>query len=44
MGFKSDIEIAQEAVPQDIRDIAKKMGNKTVTTNLNKTIQICIEV
>ncbi|MGB5824113.1 MAG: formate--tetrahydrofolate ligase [Proteocatella sp.] len=26
MGFKSDIEIAQEAVPQDIRDIARKMG------------------
>lgn len=26
MGFKSDIEIAQEAIPQDIRDIAKKMG------------------
>lgn len=26
MGFKSDIEIAQEAVPQDIRNIAKKMG------------------
>lgn len=25
MGFKSDIEIAQEAVPQDIRDIARKM-------------------
>ncbi len=26
MGFKSDIEIAQEAVPQDIREIAKKIG------------------
>ncbi len=26
MGFKSDIEIAQEAVPQDIREIAKKLG------------------
>ncbi|MGL5749418.1 MAG: formate--tetrahydrofolate ligase, partial [Paraclostridium sp.] len=26
MGFKSDIEIAQEAQPQDIRDIAKKLG------------------
>ncbi len=26
MGFKSDIEIAQEAVPQDIREIAKKLN------------------
>ncbi|MEA4807003.1 formate--tetrahydrofolate ligase, partial [Acetobacterium wieringae] len=26
MGFKSDIEIAQEATPQDIREIAKKLG------------------
>lgn len=26
MSFKSDIEIAQEAVAQDIRDIAKKIG------------------
>ena len=26
MGFKSDIEIAQEATPQDIRVIAKKLG------------------
>ena len=26
MGFKSDIEIAQEAVPQDIREISKKIG------------------
>ena len=26
MGFKSDIEIAQEAVPCDIREIAKKLG------------------
>ncbi|GAA0710426.1 formate--tetrahydrofolate ligase [Paraclostridium ghonii] len=26
MGFKSDIEIAQEAKPQDIREIAKKLG------------------
>ncbi|HSQ89195.1 formate--tetrahydrofolate ligase [Romboutsia sp.] len=26
MGFKSDIEIAQEAQPQDIREIAKKLG------------------
>ena len=26
MGFKSDIEIAQEAVPQHIRDIAAKVG------------------
>lgn len=26
MGFKSDIEIAQEAKPVDIRDIAKKLG------------------
>ena len=26
MGFKSDIEIAQEAKPQDIRKIAKKLG------------------
>ncbi|MBU4540639.1 formate--tetrahydrofolate ligase [uncultured Acetobacterium sp.] len=26
MGFKSDIEIAQEAIPQDIREIAKKLG------------------
>ncbi|MBC2576239.1 formate--tetrahydrofolate ligase [Peptostreptococcus canis] len=26
MGFKSDIEIAQEARPQDIRDIAKKIN------------------
>lgn len=25
MGFKSDIEIAQEATPQDIREIAKKL-------------------
>ena len=25
-GFKSDIEIAQEAKPQDIREIAKKLG------------------
>ena len=25
MGFKSDIEIAQEAKPQDIREIAKKL-------------------
>ena len=25
MGFKSDIEIAQEAVVQDIREIAKKL-------------------
>ena len=28
MGFKSDIEIAQEAKPQDIREIAKKLGFK----------------
>ena len=26
MGFKSDIEIAQEAVASDIRKIAEKMG------------------
>ena len=26
MGFKSDIEIAQEATPQDIREIAKKLN------------------
>ena len=26
MGFKSDIEIAQEATAQDIREIAKKLG------------------
>lgn len=26
MGFKSDIEIAQEATPQDIREIAAKLG------------------
>jgi formate--tetrahydrofolate ligase len=26
MGLKSDIEIAQEATPQDIREIAKKLG------------------
>ncbi|WP_101772429.1 formate--tetrahydrofolate ligase [Peptostreptococcus faecalis] len=26
MGFKSDIEIAQEATPQDIREIAKKIN------------------
>lgn len=26
MGFKSDIEIAQEAKPQDIREIAKEIG------------------
>ncbi|MGL6106713.1 formate--tetrahydrofolate ligase [Romboutsia sp.] len=26
MGFKSDIEIAQEATPQDIREVAKKLG------------------
>ncbi|WP_042276955.1 formate--tetrahydrofolate ligase [[Clostridium] dakarense] len=26
MGFKSDIEIAQEAKPKDIREIAKKLG------------------
>ena len=26
MWFKSDIEIAQEAKPQDIREIAKKLG------------------
>ncbi|MCC0631826.1 MULTISPECIES: formate--tetrahydrofolate ligase [unclassified Clostridioides] len=26
MGFKSDIEIAQEAKPQDIREVAKKLG------------------
>ena len=26
MGFKSDIEIAQEAVVQDIREIAKKLN------------------
>ncbi|MEG1639281.1 MAG: formate--tetrahydrofolate ligase, partial [Erysipelotrichaceae bacterium] len=26
MGFKSDIEIAQEAKPQDIREIGKKLG------------------
>ena len=26
MGFKSDIEIAQEAIPQDIREIAAKLG------------------
>ena len=26
MGFKSDIEIAQEAKPQDIREISKKLG------------------
>ena len=25
MGFKSDIEIAQEAKPQDIREIAKEI-------------------
>ena len=28
MGFKSDIEIAQEAIPQDIREIAKKLNIK----------------
>ena len=28
MGFKSDIEIAQAAVPEDIRDIAAKLGLK----------------
>ena len=28
MGFKSDIEIAQEAKPQDIREVAKKLGLK----------------
>ena len=27
MSFKSDIEIAQEAVAEDIRDIAKKIRN-----------------
>ncbi len=26
MGFKSDIEIAQEAKPQDMREIGKKLG------------------
>ena len=26
MGFKSDIEIAQEAKPKDIREIANKLG------------------
>lgn len=26
MVFKSDIEIAQEATPQDIREIAKKLN------------------
>ena len=26
MGFKSDIEIAQEAKPQDIREVAAKLG------------------
>ena len=26
MGFKSDIEIAQECIPQDIREIASKLG------------------
>ncbi len=26
MGFKSDIEIAQEAKPLDIREIGKKLG------------------
>ena len=26
MGFKSDIEIAQECKPQDIREIASKLG------------------
>ena len=34
MGFKSDIEIAQEAKPQDIREIAKKL--KLTTTYLKK--------
>ena len=28
MGFKSDIEIAQEAKPQDIREIAKKLDSR----------------
>ncbi|MGI6108972.1 MAG: formate--tetrahydrofolate ligase [Eubacteriaceae bacterium] len=28
MGYKSDIEIAQEATPEDIRDIAAKLGLK----------------
>ena len=28
MGFKSDIEIAQEAKPQDIREVANKLGLK----------------
>ena len=28
MGFKSDIEIAQEAKPQDIREIAMKLWLK----------------
>lgn len=28
MGFKSDIEIAQEAKPQDIREIAKKVRSR----------------
>ena len=28
MAFKSDIEIAQEAKPQDIREIAKKLNIK----------------
>lgn len=26
MGFKSDIEIAQEAKPHDIKEVAKKIG------------------
>ena len=26
MGFKSDIEIAQEAKPLDIREVGKKLG------------------
>ena len=41
MGFKSDIEIAQEAKPQDIREIAKKLGLKadTVEEGVNSLVE-----
>ena len=35
MGFKSDIEIAQEAKPQHIREIAKKLGQGEDDIELN---------
>ena len=40
MGFKSDIEIAQEAKPQDIREIAKKLGLTTVDATVSESSEI----